>query len=302
MYFISLRHHTNVLKILYSRIDSINQCRLLNKFNLCSTCDSKCDLFSNNYRRYSSMHLDTVRANANNIQNKDDIFAFHHQWPADVRDDFQQNMIVIENFVTETEETALCEEVQKSMRRMRYQYDHWDDAIHGYREMEKGSWLPANDKVIQRMKSKAFEANVLPHVHCLDLAADGIIKPHVDSSRYCGSTIAGLSLLSDCIMRLKRVDETKYKQNRFEEELEQNEGANQLSRRSNHEDGKSSDDNTPNQFNYFVDVLLKRRSLYIMKDSARYNFSHEVLASKSIFGGNQIIKDRRISILCRNKA
>lgn len=281
-----------IVGTLFKQINSIHQCRRLHHLSfLCSKCDSF-------HRRWHSSHtqIDAAPPNSSSIiENKRDSFEFHHEWPPGVKSEFQQNMIVIENFVTETEETALCGEVQKTMRRMRYQYDHWDDAIHGYRELEKGDWLPDNEQVIQRMRTRAFEANVLPHVHILDLAADGRIKPHVDSSRYCGSTIAGLSLLTDCIMRLKRVDESKYKQTRFGEE------ENDEMLRSSHNENCQSANNSTNEFNYFVDVLLKRRSLYIMKNLARYNFSHEVLPTKSTFSGEEIVKERRISIICRNQ-
>lgn len=291
-FVVRLRHQSEHFKTLYKAINSINRCRVDNNSGARSKCESL------NHRWYSSqdVQIDAVTANSNATQRPSDCFEFHHEWPSDVKNEFQRHMIVIENFVTEPEELALCAEVQKAMRRMRYQYDHWDDAIHGYREMEKSDWLPENQQVLQRMRSTAFEANVLPHIHCLDLAADGIIKPHVDSSRYCGSTIAGLSLLTDCIMRLKRVDEAKYKQNRFGDEQQSDDH----SRRPNHEPNNSTD-NTPNEFNYFADVLLKRRSLYIMKHSARYNFSHEVLPTKSTFAGKEIIKDRRLSIICRNQ-
>lgn len=287
-FVVSLRHQFNFLKILHKTINSINQCRLDNKLFSCS----KCHLL---HRRWYTSHvqIDAVTPNSNNsIQNEGNFFDFHHYWPTDVKNEFQRHMIVIEDFVTELEEMALCGEVQKAMRRMRYQYDHWDDAIHGYREMEKGDWLPDNDHVLQRMRTKAFEANVLPHVHCLDLAADGIIKPHVDSSRYCGNTIAGVSLLTDCIMRLKRIDESKYKQGKEGEDT-------QPSVENQHLDRDNFDGNE-SEFKYFVDILLKRRSLYIMKDSARYKFTHEVLPTKSLFKSNEVIKNRRISIICRN--
>lgn len=69
-------------------------------------------------------------------------------------------------------------------------------------------------------------SNILSHIHILDLHKDGYIKPHVDSVRFCGNIIAGLSLLSDSIMRFKHeTDQTKP----------------------------------------VVNVLLKRRSLYILK-------------------------------------
>lgn len=229
-------------------------------------------------------------ADKNGLRNK--LFEFHNEWPTAIRDELLQDMLVIEDFATEDEETSLCAEAQKCMKRMRYQYDHWDDAIHGYREMEKADWSSENEQIFKRVRNKAFVANVLPHVHILDLAADGIIKPHVDSSRYCGSTIAGLSLLTDCIMRLRRVDEEYYKQNPLGKD----------SSTSNEQIKQESKDVKKNEFNYFVDILLKRRSLYVMKDSARYKFTHEVLPNNSQFRGNEIAKGRRISIICRNQA
>lgn len=46
-------------------------------------------------------------------------------------------------------------------------------------------------------------SNLLNHVHVLDLHENGFIKLHVDSTRFCGNTIAGLSLMGDCVMRLQ---------------------------------------------------------------------------------------------------
>lgn len=52
----------------------------------------------------------------------------------------------------------------------------------------------------------------------------------------------------------------------------------------------------------YADVLLKRRSLYIMTGSARYDYTHEVLKNEeSIFKGEKILKGRRISVMCRNE-
>nr|AGM32836.1 GTP-binding protein [Coptotermes formosanus] len=50
-----------------------------------------------------------------------------------------------------------------------------------------------------------------------------------------------------------------------------------------------------------VDILLKQRSLYIMKNTARYEFTHEILGSAYSKFGDQIIpRGRRISVICRN--
>lgn len=51
-----------------------------------------------------------------------------------------------------------------------------------------------------------------------------------------------------------------------------------------------------------VDIYLKRKSLYVMKGAARYDYTHEILSNEgSIFKGKRIIKDRRISVICRNE-
>lgn len=257
---------------------------LLNKLN------ANLRPISLHHRCYSSKTQFDL-ADSCDVRSNAKLFDFHNEWPTDVKTEFLRDMILIEDFVTETEEESLCAETQKSMKRMRYQYDHWDDAIHGYREMEKTDWRPENELLFQKVRNKAFVANVLPHVHILDLAADGIIKPHVDSSRYCGSTIAGLSLMTDCIMRLRRVDEKEYEQNKLDQNTPD-------SPQPKHQSASA----IKKEFDYFADVLLKRRSLYIMKDSARYKFSHEVLATNSLFKGNEIVKGRRISIICRNQA
>ena len=53
---------------------------------------------------------------------------------------------------------------------------------------------------------------------------------------------------------------------------------------------------------YSVKIHLKRFSLYVMSNSARYNFTHEILKNEeSIFKNSHIKKNRRISIICRNE-
>lgn len=50
-----------------------------------------------------------------------------------------------------------------------------------------------------------------------------------------------------------------------------------------------------------VDILLERRSLYVMKNAARYDYTHEILSNEfSKFRGKFVEKDRRISVICRN--
>lgn len=58
-------------------------------------------------------------------------------------------------------------------------------AIHGYRETERLKWNPANTETLNRVRQIAFPEGVaqLKHVHVLDLAEKGWIKPHIDAVR-----------------------------------------------------------------------------------------------------------------------
>ncbi|XP_053692784.1 alpha-ketoglutarate-dependent dioxygenase alkB homolog 7, mitochondrial [Sabethes cyaneus] len=205
---------------------------------------------------------------------------FHGVWPADDQCRFLTDMTVITDFITEREEQTMLEELEPVLKRIRYELDHWDDAIHGYRETERKHWFPANRLILDRVKDVAFEGETLPYVHVLDLTKEGVIKPHVDSVRFCGSTIAGISLLTDSVMRLVRTND----------EEQTNEDYRQIFA-SSRED------------KFWADVLLSRRSLYIMKDFTRYKFTHEILVGdESVFKDRKVEKDRRVSIICRNEA
>ena len=71
--------------------------------------------------------------------------------------------------------------------RRKYQKGHWDNAIEGYRETERGAWNEANTQTLQRYTEQCFSSDVsLEQTHVLDLAAWGVIKPHVDSIKFCG--------------------------------------------------------------------------------------------------------------------
>uniref|UniRef100_A0A182K104 Uncharacterized protein n=1 Tax=Anopheles christyi TaxID=43041 RepID=A0A182K104_9DIPT len=203
---------------------------------------------------------------------------FFGQWPEAERATFLTDMRVQERFIDEHEEQSLMEEIEPYLKRLRYEFDHWDDAIHGYRETERKHWYPANRAILDRVLAAAFDGIAMPYVHVLDLAEEGVIKPHVDSVRYCGNTIAGISLLSDSVMRLVRTND----------EEQTNAEYRQIFSEERHN-------------KYWADILLPRRSLYVMRHTARYKFTHEILPGKeSLFRDALIKKTRRISIICRN--
>lgn len=175
-----------------------------------------------------------------------ELLDFEGSWPEDVKSKIIKDLRIIPNFISEKEEKLLLEEVEIYLKRMKYEKDHWDSAIENFRETERKQWYPHNKDTLKKVMKLAFEnENTLPHIHVLDLAADGFIMPHVDSVRYCGSTIAGLSLLSDSVMKLVPFLGDNYQLNENYRKLP---GA---------EEQKLD--------LYSVKLLLGRKSLYVMR-------------------------------------
>lgn len=119
---------------------------------------------------------------ANNLGSDEDgqieipsVMEFEGTWPKDVKRKLLDDMTVIENFISAEDETALLAEIEPYLKRMRYERDHWDDAIQGFRETERKSWYPQNKEIIKRIISRAFPNadSALPHIHVLDLEATG---------------------------------------------------------------------------------------------------------------------------------
>ncbi|NXY91564.1 ALKB7 dioxygenase, partial [Alcedo cyanopectus] len=54
-------------------------------------------------------------------------------------------------FVTPEEAAELLRELEPVLGRQRYQFDHWDGAISGYRETERGRWGEAGRAVLSRV-------------------------------------------------------------------------------------------------------------------------------------------------------
>ncbi|KAH8364264.1 hypothetical protein KR084_005072 [Drosophila pseudotakahashii] len=228
--------------------------------------------------------------------NKINLIAYLGKWPEVEQQEFRKHMRIITDFISEPEEQQLHEEIEPYMSRLRYEFDHWDDAIHGFRETERKKWFPKNREILERVRQVAFDGAVMPYVHILDLAPDGVIKPHVDSTRYCGNTISGISLLSDSVMRLVRTDAQRYHQQSTGSATEPELKGSESDAAYRHQPEASLENN------FYADLLLPRRSLYIMSHTARYNFTHEILAKeRSEFQGTPIPKTRRISIICRNE-
>lgn len=52
---------------------------------------------------------------------------FHHAWPTDEKYKILNDMIVIDDFLTATEEEDIFKEIDPYLQRLHYEFDHWDD-------------------------------------------------------------------------------------------------------------------------------------------------------------------------------
>jgi len=128
--------------------------------------------------------------------------------------------------------------------------NHFDDIILNYKEGEMNCIEDEEvGEVIKRVCSFIDGSLDWLNPHAILLRGGekerGEIKPHVDSIKFSGGIVAGLSLNSSRVLRL-----------RPEVEDVGNKG-------------------------YFVDLFAEKNSLYILCDEARYSYTHEIVKDES---------------------
>jgi alkylated DNA repair protein alkB family protein 7 len=222
--------------------------------------------------------------------------------------DFGSSAVVYANVISETEADVIvsalgvklkryaCPQAKRALRhlvshrllnqlsffpcvqRRRYEQGHWDSAIVKYKETELDDEFLTPDilAIFDRLRVSLTEKHLacdgtvewLP-CHAIDLHADGQLNPHVDSVRFSGEIVAGLSLLSPSIMRLKPSEDAI---------------------------GEWKD----GPMDGHVDLLLPPCSLYCLSGPSRFRYSHELLASGLSFRGQPVTRDHRLSIVFRD--
>lgn len=68
-------------------------------------------------------------------------FRNESQWPEDLKQEFLRDLVVFPEFITPAEHDQLVEEATKALDRQKYQQDHFDKVISGYKEVEKSFWV-----------------------------------------------------------------------------------------------------------------------------------------------------------------
>jgi alkylated DNA repair protein alkB homolog 7 len=117
--------------------------------------------------------------------------------------------------------------------------------------------------------------------HAIDLKREGELKAHVDSVRFSGGLVAGISLLSSCIMRL-------------------------IPDEGGEDHDRVHQGTTTTLFPGHVDLLLPPNSLYTLTGDGRFKYSHELLPDSSTFTNpidktrTLVRRDHRSSIIFRD--
>ena len=120
--------------------------------------------------------------------------------------------------------------------------------------------------------------------HAIQLQASGELKAHVDSIRFSGDIVAGLSLKSSSIMRLQPAPPE-----------EVGDGSNSPDTSSRNQDSKQEEGH--------VDLLLPPRSLYALCGASRYLYTHELLEDQAVFRptNSVVAREDRFSIIFRDE-
>jgi len=224
--------------------------------------------------------------------------------------------VVYPNFVTEEEGKSLINESAKRLKRRRFEDGHWDSVITGYREVELSTpnehelnqdthkdvpqFAKAIHKTRKQLADNHFNKSNNNHIqwlpcHAIDLSAKGVLKAHVDSVKFSGEIVAGISLLSDAVMRLR---------------LSSDEWDSDDTKDDTNSDSSMNSSNTNEEY---VDLYLPQNSLYVLTGMSRYSYTHELLPTGSTFelsrsGGEgddddteiEVIRGRRLSIIFRD--
>ena len=205
--------------------------------------------------------------------------------------DLAKNLLIIPDVISEGAHDRFVKELRASsrLRRKKYEFDHWDNVIVGYRELgiELNEWSQESQleiTAIQHQLEEFLETEkgklqtdiqfLAPHV--IDLKRGGYILPHVDS-KFSGEIVAGLSLMSTRRMVLTQPQ-------------------------GDYEELKSDLVQQPAGAP-IVELYLPPRSMYILSGFTRHNLSHAIPTDESISWDNMpTVKGdrRRLSIIFRD--
>jgi hypothetical protein len=66
---------------------------------------------------------------------------FRPNFPEHLKEEFLHDVAVLPEFVSQTESDELMLEVERAVKRRRYQAGHFDQVISGYKEIQRSEWV-----------------------------------------------------------------------------------------------------------------------------------------------------------------
>jgi hypothetical protein len=244
------------------------------------------------------------------------------QAPSVAEDRFEKEWgVVLPEFISKAEERTIALYCHSLLSDKPYDTGHWDRVIRNFREAELDmSSLPDDvQPIVDRLKALFRDGHEAePRVHTIDLAEDGgRIDGHIDSVKFCGDHIIGLSLLSASVLRMTRAGPADVHPGT--EELagfRRRQPAPEAVQAETTDQAPAGQASTPDLWESaegtgrageFVDVLLPRRSAYIMHNVGRYGFEHAVLGQDGDGTASppsplqaHVHRRRRISVIVRD--
>lgn len=153
------------------------------------------------------------------------------------------------------------------------------------------------DRVRKQLLAKHFSEEQRGKVkwlpcHAIDYHKDGALNAHVDSVRYSGEVVSGLSLLSNSIMRLRPAPDDDDGDGHEDEATDGS-----YTRKM----AKQPQDERELKERGYVDLFLPPLSLYVLSGVSRYNYTHEMLPSGATFCKHAAVeRDHRLSVIFRD--
>ena len=224
---------------------------------------------------------------------------FHSSYPPNE----ELGITVYPSILTPKAQDLLLSTAELNFKRKRYTSSHFDNVIRNYREFEI---IPNNSRniygleesesndvytiiagirniLLQNHPSTTLQSSLdfLPP-HFIDLQQErGVIHPHVDSVKFSGGLVSGLSLISTKIMRLRWAPK---------HEIDSEAGMTTTDYAKISEGGRG-----------YINLFLCPGSLYCLEGAARYAMTHEILdydLTDSKFPTD--CKSRRVSLMFRD--
>jgi len=136
--------------------------------------------------------------------------------------------------------------------------------------------------------------------HAIYLKKEGLLTAHVDSIKFSGDIVAGISLLSSSIMRLRPASPSELARKTNVGEADVCADGAHILQETGEAEADINNDNTESNSNSskaimdagYVDLFLPPRSLYVLSGVSRYMYTHEILPCRSQFKFGNDCDDR----------